>query len=308
MKINKSDKSAKHEKTSTRYRPNRTVFAINPKFAPKNSLPCLMPKTKSPRSIYLAKRRNDKLTTLLLQIGLLIAFIGIWELAAKLEWIDPFIMSCPSRIVKILSTVEVGELFTHIAYTLIECIIGFFIASGLGIVIAVLLWRFTKLRRVLEPYIVVLNALPKIALGPIIIIWVGAGAQAIIVMTILICIIVTVISVLNGFMSVDEGKILLMRSMGATKFQILTKLIIPANIPALVNMLKINVGLAWVGTIMGEYLVSSAGLGYLIIYGSQVFKMDLVMASTVILCLLATVMYLAVAGIERITKKRYHID
>ena len=189
------------------------------------------------------------------------------------------------------------------------CALPIFIAASLlGILIAVLLWRFVKLRRVLEPYIVVLNALPKIALGPIIIIWVGAGAQAIIVMTVLICIIVTVISVLNGFMAVDEGKILLMRSMGATKLQILTKLILPANVPALVNMLKINVGLAWVGTIMGEYLVSTAGLGYLIIYGSQVFKMDLVMASTVILCILATVMYLGVAAIERVTKKRYHIE
>lgn len=264
-----------------------------------------MTKLKSPRQKYLAKRRNDKITVLLLQIGVLLAFVGLWELAADLEWIDPFITSCPSRIVRVLSTLEAAELFTHIAYTLIECIVGFIVASLLGILIAVLLWRFTKLRRVLEPYIVVLNALPKVALGPIIIIWAGAGAQAIVVMTVLICIIVTVISVLNGFMAVDEGKILLLRSMGATKRQILTKLIIPANVPALVNMLKINVGLAWVGTIMGEYLVSTAGLGYLIIYGSQVFKMDLVMASTVILCLLATVMYLAVAGIERITKKRY---
>ena len=96
--------------------------------------------------------------------------------------------------------------------------------------------------------------------------------------------------------------------MGASKLQILTKLIFPANVPALVNMLKINVGLAWVGTIMGEYLVSTAGLGYLIIYGSQVFKMDLVMASTVVLCLLATAMYLGVAAIERAAKRRYHID
>lgn len=263
---------------------------------------------KSPRQLYLAKRRTDKITTVILQIGLLAAFIGLWELAAATGLIDSFITSCPSRIVAVISTIDVKELFTHIGYTLVECIIGFIAASALGIIIAVLLWRFTKLRRVLEPYIVVLNALPKIALGPIIIIWVGAGAQAIVVMTILICIIVTVISVLNGFMSVDEGKILLMRSMGATKLQILTKLIIPANVPALVNMLKINVGLAWVGTIMGEYLVSTAGLGYMIIYGSQVFKMDLVMASTVILCILATIMYLAVAGIERITKKRYHLD
>lgn len=274
----------------------------------KNRLPCLMPRIKTPRQKYLAKRRTDKITTILLQIGLLVAVIGIWELAAKLDWIDPFITSCPSRIVAVLGTIDRGELFVHIAYTLIECIIGFIAASALGILIAVLLWRFVKLRRVLEPYIVVLNALPKIALGPIIIIWVGAGAQAIIVMTILICIIVTVISVLSAFMAVDEGKILLMRSMGATRLQILFKLILPANVPALVNMLKINVGLAWVGTIMGEYLVSTAGLGYLIIYGSQVFKMDLVMASTVILCILATVMYLAVAGVEKLTKKKYKID
>ena len=271
-------------------------------------LPVLMTKTKTPRALYLAKRRNDKITTLVLQIGLLFALIGLWELAARLDWIDPFITSCPSRIVKTLGEIKPSELFTHMGYTLLECVIGFVAASALGVVIAILLWRFVKLRRVTEPYIIVLNALPKIALGPIIIIWVGAGMQAIIVMTVLICIIVTVISVLNGFMSVDEGKILLMRSMGASRAQILTKLIIPANVPALVNMLKINVGLAWVGTIMGEYLVSTAGLGYLIIYGSQVFKMDLVMASTVVLCILATVMYLCVAGIERLAKRKYHAD
>ncbi len=269
---------------------------------------CKMTTVKTPRQLYLSRQRNDKISVLLLQIGILAAFIGLWELAARLGWIDSFIMSCPSRIAKTLAEIDASDLFRHIGYTLAECVVGFISASLLGIIIAVLLWRFVKLRRVLEPYIVVLNALPKIALGPIIIIWVGAGAQAIIVMTILICIIVTIISVLNAFMSVDEGKILLMKSMGASKLQILTKLVLPANVPALVNMLKINVGLAWVGTIMGEYLVSTAGLGYMIIYGSQVFKMDLVMTSTVILCVLATVMYLGVAAVERFTKKRFHTE
>ena len=273
-----------------------------------SNLPCRMREVKSPRRAYLAKRRNDKISTVLLQIGLLAALIGLWELAAKVGFIDPFITSCPSRIIETLGEIEPSELMLHIGYTVLECVIGFFAASAIGILVAILLWRFGKLRRVLEPYVVVLNALPKIALGPIIIIWVGAGMQAIVVMTILICVIVTIISVLNGFMAVDEGKILLMKSMGATRFQILTKLILPANVPALVNMLKINVGLAWVGTIMGEYLVSTAGIGYLIIYGSQVFKMDLVMTSTVILCLLATVMYLAVAGVERFTKRKFHVE
>lgn len=264
--------------------------------------------TKSFRSQYLSRRRNNKIITLCIQIGLLAALIGIWELAAAVGLIDPFITSCPSRIFKTLSMLSASELFTHIAYTLIECIIGFVGASLLGVAIAVLLWRFVRLRHVMEPYIVVLNALPKIALGPIIIIWVGAGAQAIVVMTILICIIVTVIAMLNGFMAVDDGKILLLKSMGATKTDILLKLVFPSNVPTLVNMLKINVGLAWVGTIMGEYLVSTAGLGYLIIYGSQVFKMDLVMASTVVLCLLATVMYLGVAAIERVAKRKYRVE
>lgn len=264
--------------------------------------------TKSFRSQYLSRRRNNKIITLCIQIGLLAALIGLWELAAAVGLIDPFITSCPSRIFRTLSMLSASELFTHIAYTLTECIIGFVAASLLGVAIAVLLWRFVRLRHVMEPYIVVLNALPKIALGPIIIIWVGAGAQAIVVMTILICIIVTVIAMLNGFMAVDEGKILLLKSMGATKTDILLKLVFPSNVPTLVNMLKINVGLAWVGTIMGEYLVSTAGLGYLIIYGSQVFKMDLVMASTVVLCLLATVMYLGVAAIERVAKRKYRVE
>lgn len=272
-----------------------------------NRLPCKLPQNSSARQKYLRKRRNDKISTIALQIGLLVFLVSLWELAAQVGWIDSFITSCPSRIFKIIGSLDKSDLFKHIGYTLGECAIGFLLSSALGTLIAILLWRFKKLRRIVEPYIVVLNALPKIALGPIIIIWVGAGMQAIIVMTILICIIVTVISVLNGLTAVDEGKILLLCSMGATQTQILFKLIIPANVPTLVNMLKINVGLAWVGTIMGEYLVSTAGLGYLIIYGSQVFKMDLVMASTVILCLLATAMYLTVATVERIVNRKYGV-
>lgn len=156
------------------------------------------------------------------------------------------------------------------------------------------------LRKVTEPYVVVLNSLPKIALGPVIIIWVGAGAKAIIMMTVLICIVVTILTSLGGMMETDAGKILLMRSMGATKRQILTMVVFPSALPTLLGVLKINVGLAWVGTIMGEYLVSGAGLGYLIIYGGQVFKLDLVMTSTVILCLLAGIMYFVVAAVEKI--------
>ena len=157
----------------------------------------------------------------------------------------------------------------------------------------------------LEPYIVVLNSLPKIALGPIIIVWFGAGTKSIVFMAIIITIIVTIITMQNGFLATEKSKILLMNSLGATKFQTLIKLVIPASLPTFVSCLKINVGMAWIGSIMGEYLVSKQGIGYLIVYGGQVFRLDLVMASTVILCALAGVMYFLVVMLEKyITKKR----
>lgn len=199
----------------------------------------------------------------------------------------------------LLSLREQG-LWKHIFTTLSECVIGFAVSTVSGIAIAAALWWSDFLRKVTEPYVVVLNSLPKIALGPVIIIWVGAGAKAIIMMTVLICIVVTILTSLGGMMETDAGKILLMRSMGATKRQILTMVVFPSALPTLLGVLKINVGLAWVGTIMGEYLVSGAGLGYLIIYGGQVFKLDLVMTSTVILCLLAGIMYFVVAAVEKI--------
>lgn len=256
------------------------------------------------RLLYLKKRRNKKLRVLGLQIALLAAFIGFWELLTRCGVLDAFFFSSPSRIV-----VKLGELFKqdflrHIGITLLECLLGFSISMAAGLVVAVLLWWSDTLRRVLDPYIVVLNSLPKIALGPIIIIWVGTGMKSIVVMTFLICIVVTVLSFLAGFLSVDKGHIFLMRSMGASKLQILFKLVLPYSVPELISVLKINVGLAWVGVIMGEYIMSSAGLGHLIIYGGQVFQIDLVMAAIVVLCVLAGLMYFAIAAIEKLVRRR----
>ena len=255
---------------------------------------------------YLKKQKTRKIVIRIIQIGILILIFGIWELSAYLEWADPFITSSPSRVVKSIANLYTsGQLFTHLGATLWETVISFILSTVLGTAIAVILWWSETVRRVLEPYLIVLNSLPKVALGPLIIIWVGAGRTAIVTMALMICLIITVISALTGFMSVDEEKIQLMRSMGAGKLQILTKLILPANIPNILSILKINVGLSWVGTIMGEYLVSREGIGYLLVYGSQVFKLDLVMASTLMLCVLATAMYLVVALIEKLIGRYY---
>ena len=249
---------------------------------------------------YVKKIRRENILVIILRFTLLAFILGLWEHLAIMEVIDPFITSSPSRIFKtIKSLYKENNLLFHIKITLYETMMGFLIAVFLGFVIALVLWWSERTRKVLEPYIVVLNSLPKIALGPIIIVWFGSGSKAIIFMAVLIGIIVTIITMLNGFLETDENKIMLLKSMGANKFQILIKLVIPGSFPTFISMLKINVGMAWIGSIMGEYLVSRAGLGYLIVYGGQVFKLDLVMASTIILCVLATLMYLAVALLEK---------
>lgn len=254
------------------------------------------------RENYLRKKKLEKIKIVSLQTSILVTFIGLWELLTAIGVVDSFFVSSPSRIIQCISSTE--NLWLHVGTTLLECIYGFVISSVTGLVIAILLWFSDTLRRVSEPYIVVLNSLPKIALGPLIIVWVGIGTKAIVVMTFLICIIVVVIGFLNGFLACDESKILLLKSIGAGKFQILTKLVLPSSLPDIISALKVNVGLSWVGTIMGEYLVSSAGLGYLIIFGGQIFQLDLVMMSTVILCFLAALMYFVIAVAEKHIKRK----
>lgn len=249
---------------------------------------------------YLQARKTYRWRVTLAQILLLVGFIALWELAAVLRWIDPFIMSQPSRIVKTLrSLYAAGDLFTHVGITVAETVAGFTLGTLLGTFIAIALWWSDYLAEVLDPYLVILNSLPKVALGPIMIVWLGQGMRAIIAMALLVSVIVTILSVYSGFSQVDKNKIKLLKTFGATKGQILQKVILPASIPTIISALKINVGLSWVGVIVGEFLVSRAGLGYLIVYGGQVFRLDLVMASVIILCVAAALMYQAVVFLEK---------
>ncbi len=253
---------------------------------------------------YLKGVRNKSVLVNVARVAILFLLLLFWELSATLQWVNPFITSSPSRIAKTIAGLyENGTLFYHVGTTLWETVLGFTIAVALGYTIALLLWWSEIFRRVSEPYLVVLNALPKIALGPLIIIWFGTGSKAIVVITILIGLIVAILNMLNGFTSTDENKLLLLKSMGASKWQTLTKLVIPSSLPNFISMLKINVGMAWIGSIMGEYMVSKAGIGYLIVYGGQVFKLDLVMSAVFILCVLAAIMYAIVAFIERLVIK-----
>jgi len=249
--------------------------------------------------VYLKKVKRNKWKIGIIRIAILVIFIALWEVAAKLKLIDPFLTSSPSRIVKsLISFVNGGTLFRHIWVTCYETIIGFMLGTILGVIIAIILWASKTASKVLDPYLVVLNALPKVALAPIIIFWVGNGTPAIITIALLISIVTTIISVLTGFNEVDEGKMLLMTTFQANKWQKLRYLVFPASIPVIISALKINVGLSWVGVIMGEFLVAREGLGFLIIYGGQIAQLDMVMMSIVILSVIAFIMYEVVAILE----------
>ena len=252
------------------------------------------------RKKYLRKQKLNKTLVISSQIIILVIFLGLWEFLANKGIIDSFITSSPSRIINTFKNFSSNNLFMHIRVTVYETILGFGIGIILGVIIAIILWWSEFLSNVFEPYLVVLNSLPKVALGPIIIIWVGAGTKAIIVMAIAISLIVTILDILNGFLNTDKDLIKMARTFGASRFQILTKVVIPANISTFINSLKINIGLSLVGVISGEFLISKAGLGYLITYGGQVFKLDLVMSSIIILGIFAGLMYGAVSLFEKI--------
>ena len=251
------------------------------------------------RKKYLRKIKVNKIKILAVQIAILIIFIALWEILANTGKIDSFITSQPSRIFKTFLDLSSNNLLEHLRITCIETLVGFLLGTVLGALIAIILWWSPFISKVSEPFLVVLNALPKIALGPVIIIWVGAGMQSIIVMALAISLIVTILDILNGLLLTDKEKIKMAETFNANKFQILTKIVIPANIPTLFNTLKVNIGLSLVGVISGEFLVSKGGLGYLIVYGGQVFKLDLVMTSVIILAIVASIMYESIVILEK---------
>lgn len=255
------------------------------------------------RKKYLRKMKTNKIAVFMTQITIVIGFIILWEVLANIGIIDSFITSQPSRILNTFMNLSQNDLLEHLGVTCLETIIGFISGTILGIIIAILLWWSKFLAKVAEPFLVILNSLPKIALGPVIIIWVGAGMEAIIVMALSISLIVTVLEILNGFLNTDKELLQMAKTFNASKIQILTKVVIPANISTFINSLKINIGLSLVGVISGEFLVSKAGLGYLIVYGGQVFQLDLVMTSVIILAIVAAIMYQSVVILGKIVIK-----
>lgn len=231
---------------------------------------------------------------------IMVFFLGLWEIGARVGFINAFVFSSPSRVMEtIVSMAKDGSLWYHTGITLAETFVSFFLILIFGIGIAVMLWWNTRLSGIFEPYLVMLNSLPKSALAPVFIVWLGANMKTIIVAAVSVAVFGTVLTLYHSFAETEEDKLKLINTLGGKKKDILTKVILPGNIPTVISLMKVNLGLALVGVIIGEFLAARAGLGYLIIYASQVFKLDIVISSIFLLCVISVLLYHGIARLEK---------
>lgn len=249
---------------------------------------------------YLKNLKRKKYLIYLTQFLIIIIFLLIWEFLSRVGFINTFLFSSPSSILNtIINLIETNNFLNHILITIYEIFISCFLSLGLGFLIATLIWWNDFLAKVIDPYLTILNSLPKVALGPLIIIWVGASMNSIIVMSLLISLFITIINLYTFFINTDKNYIILLKSMNANKRQIYNKVIIKANLKNIISVIKINISMNLIGVIMGELLVSKEGIGYLIMYGSQVFNINLVITAVFILAIISSILYYLIDYFEK---------
>ncbi len=250
---------------------------------------------------YLNQQRKHRRIVRVSRLAILLGFLFLWEFTANVGIIDSFIFSSPSRIALCFWEMALdGTIFMHLWVTLYETLVSFLLVTAISILFAVLLWCSLKLSEILDPYLVVLNSLPKSALAPLLIVWLGANHTTIIVAGMSVAIFGSILNLYTAFVGVDSEKLRLIYTLHGTKFHALTKVVLPSSIPAIISNMKVNIGLCLVGVIIGEFLAARNGLGYLIIYSSQVFKMDWLLMSIVLLCIMAMILYSLINLLEKL--------
>lgn len=255
---------------------------------------------------FLLNYQKHKKNVFFLRALVLISFLLIWEITSRTGIIDSFFFASPTMVIQCcIDMAREGTLFGNIGITLAETLISFFLVIVIGIVVATLLWYQQSASEVLEPYLVILNSLPKSALAPLFIVWLGTGMKTIIVAGISVAVFGCIISIYTSFMQVDPEEMKLIYTLGGSKNDVFRKVVFPSSIPTIISNMKVNIGLSLVGVIIGEFLAARRGLGYLIIYGSQVFQLNLVITSIIILCIIAVLLYQGILMLEKYFQKNY---
>ncbi len=249
---------------------------------------------------YLKQLKKRKRLIYVTQLSIVFILFLIWELLARFHLINTFLFSSPSSIISTISNlINSNNFLNHILVTLYEILISCLLSFGIGFLLATLFWWNDFLAKVFDPYLTILNSLPKVALGPLIIIWVGASTNSIVVMSLMISLFITIINLYTFFKNTDKSYITLLKSMNARKSQIFTKVVLQANKKNIINTMKVNVSMNLIGVIMGELLVSKMGIGYLIMYGSQVFNINLVITSVFVLAIISSILYYVINYFEK---------
>ncbi len=260
--------------------------------------------TKQEEFIRKHKRHHHEITSW--RTFLFVLFLVLWEVSADRKWIDSFFFSSPSRVLRcFVEQLRSNSMLSHIGVTLFETLFSFLLVIALSLLVATLLWHSKKLSEILEPYLVVLNSLPKSALAPLFIVWLGTGTRTIIVAGMSVAVFGSIISFYTGFQQVDSEKVTLIYTLGGSRRDAFLKVVLPGSVPILLSTAKVNIGLALVGVIIGEFLAARRGLGYLIIYGSQVFQLDMVITSIIVLCVIALGFYKSIQAIEHQIRIRF---
>ncbi len=255
--------------------------------------------------LFLKKQKHYRIFVMIARITILIGFLLLWELTAHYGIIDSFIFSSPSKIALCFWSMVVDKsIFTHLGMTLYETLASFALVTVISILVATLLWFSKRASEITEPFLVVLNSLPKSALAPLLIVWLGATPKTIIVAGMSVAIFGSILSLYTSFIGVDPETLKLIYTLDGNRYHALTKVVIPSSVPAIISNMKVNIGLCLVGVVIGEFLAARNGLGYLIIYSSQVFKMDWLLMSIVLLCIMAMVLYTGIAAVEKRYQKR----
>lgn len=257
------------------------------------------------RQSHKQQRRRIKI----FQLCILLFLFITWEVTTYFRILDPLIFSSPLAVTELFVTkIMDGTLFPHILVTLFETVVGFILGTLLGTLFAFGLWSSQTAAKVLDPYLVVLNAMPKVAIGPIILVIFGPNIFSVLVMGVLISVVISTIVIFSAFQQVNANFLKVMQLFQASKLQTFQHVVLPASVPTIISTLKVNVGLSWVGVIVGEFLVSSQGLGYLIISGFQIFNFNLVFLALCIIVVMAAIMYKLVENLERVLLKKLNYN
>ena len=267
---------------------------------PASQNPHTTQKHSAAQKQYLHLQKRQRFLIHFARIFLILAFLALCEFSAGTGLIDSFIFSSPSGIFSCFRNMVADKsIFGHIGATLYVTAASFGLVIVTSILFAILFWLCPRISEILEPYLVILNSLPKSALAPLLIVWLGANQRTIIIAGMSVAIFGSILSLYNTFIQMDPGKIKLIYTLHGTRRHVLTKVILPGSVPSIISNMKINIGLCLVGVVIGEFLAARKGLGYLIIYSSQVFKMDWLLMSIVLLCIMAILLYAFVNLLEK---------